>query len=160
MTANAQPKLEATELDLPLIIESRFGEIVIRENDVVYLPQGIYGFEDYHTFAIIGLPGEHPAGFRVLQCLDEIGLVFLLMPLLQNNVLMIPESDLREATDYLGVKFRSCDFYAMTSIGENKGSLEFSLNLKAPVVVDRTQKKAWQYILEKSEYPVRHVVKA
>jgi len=158
MTIKATARQENTNLGFPLVIESRFGDITIRENDVVVLPQGIYGFEDYHSFAVIDLPGEHSTHFRVLQCLDEIGLVFLLTPLENKGVLVIPENDLKEATDYLDLKLRSCDFYAITSISEKKGALEFSLNLKAPIVVERQQKKAWQYILERSDYPVHHVI--
>lgn len=148
------------EISYPLTIESRFGDITIRENDVVLLPEGIYGFEEYKTYALVKLPGQTLTSFHVLQCLDEVGLAFLLTPLMVEGKSLIPEGDLIEATDYLDLKFRSCDFYAITTAVEKGDKLELTLNLKAPIVVDRNHKRAWQHILEKSDYPIRQIISA
>jgi flagellar assembly factor FliW len=159
MTAQVNKTTEQTLITYPLIIESRFGDITIHESDGVTLPRGIYGFEEYTTYAVIDLPGQTITNFRILQCLDEVALVFMLTPLLHMGGLLIPKADLCEATDHLSLDFDNCDFYAITTVCEKDNGLEISLNLKAPIVVDRQHKKAWQYILECSDYPVKYVLK-
>ncbi len=151
---------KAAETIYPLIIESRFGDIIVNESDTCDFPEGIYGFDDYKSYAIANFPGQTLTKFQILQCLDEIGLVFLLTPLHHQGQLLIPQSDLMEATDLLKLDFDNCDFYAITTVCEKDGALEFSLNLKAPLVVEKNQKKAWQYILERTEYPIRYVIKS
>lgn len=147
------------EQNASITIESRFGDLVIAENDMVKFTSGIYGFEDLNSYAITRFSGQTLTQFHVLQCLDEINLSFLLTPLMHQDELLIPAKDLKEATDHLKLNFATCDFYAITTVSEKDGGLEFSLNLKAPIVVDRLQKKGWQYILESSDYPIKSVIK-
>lgn len=158
MIAQKNTKTPSLEITYPLIIESRYGDICIQQNDVVHFPKGIYGFEDYNTYAITDFAGQTLTNFKILQCLDEVGLVFLLTPILQQNTLLIPKKDLLEATNYLEIDFDLCDSYAITTACEKDTGLEFSLNLKAPIIVDRKTKSAWQYILENSDYPIRHII--
>jgi flagellar assembly factor FliW len=159
MTTQAKEITETSNIIFPLTIENRFGDITIIENQLVAFPQGIYGFQEYNSYAIASFPSDAFPQFHVLQCLDEVGLSFLLTSLVNQGELLMPQSDLEEATGHLNLSFEQCDFYAITTVSEKEGILAFSLNLKAPVVVDKNDKKAWQYILEQSDYSTKHVIK-
>ncbi|MBP6985245.1 MAG: flagellar assembly protein FliW [Alphaproteobacteria bacterium] len=146
------------QLEFPVIVESRFGDLVIREEDLLSFPNGIYGFEDYNSYALTNFAGQTLTDFRVLQCLDEIGLVFILTPLTYQGTKLVNENDLLEAADGLNIPMENCDFFAITTVSESPQGLQFQLNLKAPIVIDNRSRQAFQYILQNTDYPVNHKI--
>lgn len=153
MTQTAQ-QYDFNELVYPVIVESRFGELVIQKEDLVFMPQGIYGFEEYANYALVPLPQSTERTFHVLQCLDQIGLIFLLTPLQQKEGNLLPNADLQEACEQVGAKFEDTAFYAITTVTIKGEAVELSLNLKAPIIHDKRNQKVWQFILEKVDFPI------
>lgn len=158
MLQTAVANEQKNSLIFPVVIESRFGDLVIQESDMMTFPKGIYGFEEYTNYALIHFSGQILTDFRLLQCMDEIGLIFILTPLLYQNKMLVPENDLLEASEGLNIPMEACKFFAITTACETKNGLQFQLNLKAPIVLDTRIQQAFQYILERSDYPVNHII--
>lgn len=148
--------INVENLVFPVIIESKFGSLIIEEKDLLTLDQGIYGFEEYSTYGLANLPQQEGSPFRILQCFNEAGLSFLLTPLNGKQSNLISLKDLQEATEALCLDIENCDFYAITTIQQEGQKIELCLNLKAPFLVDRMSKKGWQYILQNSDYPIHY----
>ena len=59
-------------------IKSRpFGEIEIRDEDILDLPDGLIGFEEYTRYVLLSIPEEAP--FSWLQSVEDPGLAFVVI---------------------------------------------------------------------------------
>jgi|GEM_PF-5099853 len=65
-----------------LVIESRFGTLAVAAENALTFPRGLLGFEEYRAYALAELSERRYAQFRVLQCLDDHKLAFLVLPLI------------------------------------------------------------------------------
>jgi flagellar assembly factor FliW len=138
---------------MSLIIESRpFGKIEISEKQVITFPEGLLGFEDYTSFALIEENDETP--FKWLQSLQEPDLAFVVIqpdlfleeykPMLTKEDLL--EIDITDATD-------SLTFLIVTI--PPKHPEEMTANLQGPVIINAKKKKAKQYISRNDSHVIR-----
>ena len=141
----------------PIVIDSRFGTLVVEADNILKLPSGLLGFGDYHDYGLAPLPdGQHPH-FQVLQCLEAPDLAFLVAPLnLVSNA--IDERDLAEACGNLGINRQSLALLLIVTVRRTEENAEISVNLRAPVFVDVTRRTARQYVLPNSKYSIRHTL--
>src|SRR3990167_3704542 len=59
-------------------IKSRpFGEIEIDETRIITVQGGMFGFEGFERFALVGVQEQKP--FEWLQCIDEPGIAFVVI---------------------------------------------------------------------------------
>jgi len=138
-----------------LVVESRFGTLTIGDNATLAMPQGLLGFGDYHDFALAELPeGKYPQ-FRVLQCLSDQNLAFLVAPLSADNQAIDP-SDIEEACRTLGIAMADLALMLIVTVRRDDSGAHVSVNLRAPVFVDTRNHVARQYVMSNSKYPVRH----
>ena len=82
-TAEAQepartPESTAAAAADPAVIETRFGEMTFDSDNTVYLPRGIFGYADFHDFALADLPDPKLEQFKLLQSLTKPDLSFSL----------------------------------------------------------------------------------
>lgn len=156
-TARAElpPVSPAASAEAPLAVESRFGTIVISSAARLTFPQGLLGFSDYRSFGIAPLPdGKHPQ-FRVLQCLDEPGLAFLVAPFNLDSG-AIADEDIREACDTLGIPRSDLLVLLIVTVRRDGATVQVSVNLRAPVFVDCRRGIARQYVMPNARYAIRH----
>lgn len=138
-----------------LVVESRFGTLTIGDNATLAMPQGLLGFGDYHDFALAELPeGKYPQ-FRVLQCLSDQNLAFLVAPLSADNQAIDP-GDIAEACRTLGIAVPDLALLLIVTVRRDESGAHVSVNLRAPVFVDTRNHVARQYVMSNSKYPVRH----
>lgn len=132
------------------------GEIDIHPSDIISFEHGIPGFEEEKEF--IQLPISEESLFQVLQSVKTEELAFIIT----SPFIAIADYcfDLEEATiEALDIK-REEDI-AVFGIVSLKDTLASStINLKAPIVVNTTNNKAKQVILEKEDYAIRHKLSA
>ncbi|MEY9096619.1 flagellar assembly protein FliW [Paenibacillus sp. RC84] len=136
-----------------MIIQStRFGEIEISKDQLINFETGIFGFEQYTQYALLELDGKESV-FLVLQSLDDEDLAFIVAePFLFEPAY---EFDLPKLIkEQLGIKEeRDTQVFGIVTVRDKS---IITMNLKAPIVVNRSLKKAAQIVLENSTFPIRH----
>jgi len=118
----------------------------------VRLPMGILGFEQMKNYLLIANPEEEP--FRWLQVKDNTSLAFVVI----DPFLVVPDyhPDISQSdVEFLGLANPA--EAALLNIVTLHGSNSATINLKGPVVVNRTTGVGKQVILANaSEYSVQH----
>ena len=133
----------------------KFGEIDIDENSILYFEEGILGFEDVHRFGVIN--NEDPESpFKWIQSIENPDLAFALVdPFAIKKDYEFELKD--ENANLLGIINPSQVLvYAIVVVPEDVKKI--SMNLKAPIIINTTNKKAAQIITDSDKYTVRHFI--
>lgn len=128
------------------------GEVKINPSHIISFEHGIPGFEEEKEF--VQLPISEESIFQVLQSIKTEGLAFIITS--PFTAVANYSFELDEAT-IQALHIKSEEEVAVFGIVSLKDTLaDSTINLKAPIVVNTTNKKAKQVILEKEEYAIRH----
>lgn len=134
---------------------THFGQIEINEADILNFEEGIIGFEDVKKFGIID--SEDPESpFKWIQAVDKPELAFALVDpfKIKKNY----DFDLTdEEVEYLGVKDAS-EVMVFSIVVVPEDIKQISMNLKAPLIINKSNNKAAQIILDTDKYTVRHLI--
>jgi len=128
-----------------------FGEITVKEEDIIYFTCGMYGFEDYKKYIILKDAPEDDVLF--LQSLDNMELSFVLIDpyaIFNDYNPILTEEDLHELNTS---KEDELKYLAIAIIKEDVR--QSVVNLKSPIAINPKLKRAKQVILQNS-YPLRH----
>lgn len=135
-----------------LIVQSAmYGELKVREDEIVTLVQGMPGFEGYTRFAVIRLEEEGP--FRVLQSLEDPDISFIIA----NPYYFFADYDigLTEAVqEELSIQ-RTEEVEVWSVVTANEHIKDATINLMAPLIVNGAKRVGKQVILHESGYRVR-----
>jgi len=125
------------------IKNSQFGEIEFDDEMILSFPNGIIGFEELKKFIIV--EDEECKPFRWLFSIDEpeIGFAVLEPTFVIENY-------------YQRIGFDPQIFALFTIVTLNRDVLKISVNLKAPIVIDKLKKLGKQIILDDPELEVTH----
>jgi flagellar assembly factor FliW len=136
---------------------SRFGEISIDEEEIITFPDGIPGFE--HTRQYIIVPNkdckEKKSAFRWMQSIEEPGLA---LPVINPWVFRsdytptLPGPVLKQL-EITNVRDQA-QFFAVVTIPPNNPSAT-TVNLLAPILINRENKLAKQVIIQNENYSIR-----
>jgi len=126
-------------------IECQFGPIEYSDEDTVCFSEGLFGFAQYHRFLLWDNAEYFP--FRWLISLENPNLIF---PVIDPR-LACPDYDPRANS-----KTASDTLLAIVTIGESKESV--TMNLRAPILLDDTNRSGKQIILTDTDYPLRYKV--
>ena len=140
--------------DSRLIVDSRFGSLAISRNSILDFPHGLLGFGDFHSFGIADLSDPRYAQFKVLQCLEDHQLAFLVLPL-DPNTGFIDRADLDIACDSLVVALDDLVILLVVTVRKAEQGAGVTANLRAPLLIDGTTRIGNQYVLSSERYPVR-----
>ena len=134
---------------------THFGKIEIDQADILNFEEGIIGFEDVKQFGIID--SEDPESpFKWIQAIDKPELAFALVD--PFKIKKDYDFDLKDdAVEYLGVKDAS-ELMVFSIVVVPEDIKKISMNLKAPLIINRTNNKAAQIILDTDKYTVRHFI--
>jgi len=132
-----------------MIIETtRFGDIEMKEQDIITFEKGIPGFEEEHQFVILQPDPENPLAF--LQSTKTKELAFVITnPFyhFQDYEFELDENTKQE----LEIKqLEDVTVWGIMSIPEDFDKA--TINLQAPVIVNVNNKKGKQIILNNSPY--------
>lgn len=132
---------------------TRFGELNLNEDRLLFFSRGLIGFEDCHRFCLLDF-GDPDSGFKWLQSADRGDLAFVIAdPTLfaADYAPVLPGSVQKE----LNLKsFEEAVFMGICVIPEK--SEESTVNLLAPVVINPVERLASQVVLSDQSYPMRH----
>lgn len=138
-------------------VESRFGEITVSMENAIFFPQGLLGLPENLHFALTDIPKKNMGQFKLLQCLNDHSLSFVVLPLdLDNN--LIERKDLEDSCNVLGVPLKSLLVLLIVSVQRSPESVKITANVRAPVVVDSDRKLAAQYVFPHNKYEITHML--
>ena len=134
---------------------THFGKIEIGEADILNFEEGIIGFEDVKKFGLIDSE-DTESPFKWIQAIDKPELAFALVD--PFKIKRDYDFDLKdEDVESLGVKDAS-EVMVFSIVVVPEDIKKMSMNLKAPLIINRTNNKAAQIILDTDKYTVRHFI--
>ncbi|MCI3921328.1 flagellar assembly protein FliW [Paenibacillus sp. TRM 82003] len=134
-----------------IVTTYHFGEVEVTEDQILTFDQGIPGFEELRKYAM--LPLESSA-FQYLQSLEDEHILFLTTnPYLyyQDYVLNLTES-LRESLHIEGTE--EVEVLCIITVPEDPRSA--TINLMAPLIVNKRTGEAAQFVMHDSPYKTKH----
>ncbi len=144
----AETQGEAIEL------ETRFGRMEVARSHVIRFPAGLLGFAGATEFALVQLDDPNYRMFRILQCVGDPALSFIVFP-------PGPESGLIDAADIEAagatLRYPPSDLVVLllVTVRKSESGHQLSVNLRAPVLIDSARFVGVQYVLPNERYPVR-----
>ena len=127
------------------------GTVNVDESQIVSFPNGLYGFEEYHKYAII--EAEYKP-FYWLQWLDEQNLAFIIVDpflIVNDYELDIDDRTLCE----IGIDSPG-DVILFAIITVPADGSAVTANLQGPIVINRKNRTALQVILSDSKWTTKH----
>ncbi|MCK9445099.1 MAG: flagellar assembly protein FliW [Tissierellaceae bacterium] len=132
-----------------------FGEIEIPEENIILFNEGIPGFEEEKSFAIL-LNEDKDNPFHWLQSLDTPDLAFIItdpFKIYEDYGVVLPQG----AIEKLKIKSEE-DVIIYTIVVVPDEIEKMTTNLLGPVVINVKEKLGKQVILESSDYTTKHYV--
>jgi flagellar assembly factor FliW len=138
-----------------LINTKHFGELEIDEKGIIIFDEGLPGFEDLKQYALLS-QDDNDSPFQWLQSLDKPDIAFVVInPLELKKDYDIEVND--DILDSIGIdKPEDILLYAIVVIPQDIKKI--SMNLKAPVIINKEKRKGIQVVLDTDKYSVRHMI--
>lgn len=134
-----------------------FGEVDIEDEKIITFDKGIIGFPEMKRFTLIYDEEKgSDAGIRFLQSVEEPKFA---MPVM--DPLLVKEGYNPTVNDELlaGIgKLTEENILVLVSVTIPSDLEKMSVNLQGPFVINTTEKKACQVIVENGDYPVRYPI--
>ena len=133
---------------------TRFGTIDISEQEIIRFPEGLYGFEKEKEFTLLPFNPNVESPMEWMQSLKSDHLAFVVTDpylYLADYKLKLSEEDKKR------VELEEDDLFltrAIVTIPENYS--EMTVNLIAPVVINKDKGVAKQFVLTNMDYDTRH----
>ena len=138
-----------------MIIETRvFGEVDIDPAKIIRFESGIVGFPDLQSFALIHDADQgNNAGIRWMQSIEEPGFALPVM----DPLIVAPDYNPAVDDEILRPigKIDPDEILVLVTVTVPKDLKKMSVNLRAPIVINVTERKAVQIILEDDSYKVK-----
>ena len=136
-----------------MIVQStRFGELDVPDGQILDFPQGVLGFPAEKRFALMEYKTDSP--FYLLQSLADADLTFLMInPFAFFNDYEFAMDDALMAE--IGVTADNPP--TVFNIATVKDKIEqMTINLAGPVLVNLRERKAAQWVIEKTAFPTKY----
>lgn len=139
-----------------MIIQTRnFGELNIRDTQIITFTEGLLGFPSHKKFVLIDSSDDPNDYFHWLQSVEDGDIAFLLMNV--NGIFPDYEPDIDES-DIASISLNDKDgeiflIYNVTVIPPNDPE-NMRVNLKAPIIVNSASMKGKQVLVEE-DYDIR-----
>ncbi|MBI4183093.1 MAG: flagellar assembly protein FliW [Proteobacteria bacterium] len=160
-TVQASPAFEAevaaepsAEVPGSIVVETRFGEIEFQWDKALYMPTGLLGFPEHHAFGLANLPNQQMSQFKLLQCLTDPGISFIVAPLNVESGAIAGE-DLAKAGASLAILRGDMTVLLVVTVRKAEQGIAMTVNLQAPIIIDMRRQTAWQFVLPGEKYPVQ-----
>jgi flagellar assembly factor FliW len=134
------------------VITTRFGEIEVDKTNIIEMSRGILGFEGLKSFTIISQVEKEP--FMWLQSVEDGSVAFIVInPQLIKSDYEPEINDIDAAELHLE---KSADAMLLTMVTVRVNPFSVTVNLRAPIIVNKTLRIARQIVLENENYPIRY----
>ena len=136
------------------VIVTRFGEVTVDQDKIITFDRGLYGFEHQRRFLLNQVPGW-PDFFQLLQAVDDPGLSLIVLPLEGSNG-PIDSADFDAACATLGYDPLTTAVIGIVTMRDNANHQVFTVNLKAPLLIDSRLRAGRQHVFASDRYQLRH----
>ena len=136
------------------VIITRFGEVTVDPDKIVTFDRGLYGFEHQRRFLLNQVPGW-PDFFQLLQAVDDPGLSLIVLPLEGGNG-PIDSADFHVACATLGYDPEATAVIGIVTMRDEANHQVFTVNLKAPLLIDSRLRAGRQHVFASDKYKIRH----
>jgi flagellar assembly factor FliW len=133
----------------------RWGEIEVSDDKVLSFATGLAGFPDCSRFIVMDHDRQTP--LKWLQGIDRPELAFLIVEpeqILAKYEVEVPEQILKNLG--WGDDIRPADVAVFVILTAGEDTL--TANLRAPIIVNIANRKAFQLILDDADIPLRYAV--
>ncbi|MFN4088619.1 MAG: flagellar assembly protein FliW [Alphaproteobacteria bacterium] len=135
-------------------IQTPFGPISPEAVSVLHFAGGILGFPGLTDFALAPVPDPRLERFMVLQSLEDPAVSFIVLPMAEDGP--IAAADRAEACAMLGSAQSDTAFLLVVTVRSDARGRAMTVNLRAPIAVDASHRRARQCVLSNNAYSVRH----
>ncbi len=139
-----------------MIVETtHFGQIEINDDNIFSFEEGIMGFEDIRQFGLV-TNEDTESPFCWIQAIEKPELAFALVD--PFKIKKDYDFELKdEYVDFLEIEDVSqVTVFAIVVVPEDINKI--SMNLKAPIIANKNNRKAAQVVLDTDKYTVRHFI--
>lgn len=137
-----------------LIKTKFFGDVEIEQKDIIVFEDGLPGFKELYKFVL--LPIEGNTLLYYMQSVEQTGICFVVInpfTLVEDYQVDISE----ETVSKLKIeKEEDVSLYTILTISEN--IKEITANLVAPIIINNTNNKAFQEILNDERYSTKYML--
>ena len=135
-----------------LVQSTRFGELEVAEEQIMDFPEGLLGFPDEKKFALMEYKPESP--FYILQSMTDSDLTFLMI----NPFAFFNDYDFQMDDALMAeIGLTADNPPTVFNIATVRDKLEsMTVNLAGPVLVNVRDRKAAQWVIEKTQFPTRY----
>lgn len=130
-----------------------FGEIIVDDDKIIQFPNGIIGFPDLTEFTLIHDVEKGTDSIHWLQSIQEPAFAMPVMDPLIVCPNYNPEAD-DELFHVLG-EIVPEELLVLVTVTVPSDLTKMSVNLKGPIIINVSEKKALQIIVEGDEYQVK-----
>lgn len=136
-------------------VDTQFGPMTFRKDTILTFPNGLLGFGGVSEFALANLPDPALGNFKLMQALDGSGLGFLVLPLdtLPDH---IHQDDINAALEALSIKTEDGLVLLIVTVRKMAEATKLTVNLRAPIVIDASSRRAYQHVSQNNAYPIQH----
>ena len=135
-----------------LVQSTRFGELEVAEEQIMDFPEGLLGFPDEKKFALMEYKPESP--FYILQSMADPDLTFLMI----NPFAFFNDYDFHMDDALMAEIGLTADnpptVFNIATVRDKIQSM--TVNLAGPVLVNIRDRKAAQWVIEKTQFPTRY----
>ena len=141
-----------TPMSIIKLKTTRFGEIEFNSESIINFPQGIVGLEDYKSYVIDCIPWAGAFGW--MQSTGESDLAFVIT----DPWMFCPDYEITlTKTDKEIIKYNEDqDISVYVIVLVSKDARSITANLFAPIIINNTEKKGKQLVLEGSDYSMQY----
>ena len=137
------------------IATKHFGDIGVREEQIITFSPGLLGFTEFHRYILIEHGQDSP--FLWLQCVDKSDLAFVVM----DPVFVLPDyqfGPLNGVRKELGAKnLQDLKVLVILTIPPGRPQ-DMTANLMGPLLINLANRRGKQLVLESSPYSHKHPV--
>lgn len=126
------------------------GKIEVAEDKILTFPEGLFGFEEYKTFALVDSDFEP---FIWLQAINDENIAFLIIDpflIFQEYEMDIDDDSLAK----IGIK-KPEDIILMTIVTIPSDGSTITANLQGPLVINKNNKNCLQVILNDNRWSTK-----
>lgn len=132
-----------------------FGEVEYALEDIILFEEGLPGFRDATQFVLLADKPEDL--FHWLQSIDDEELAFVLMDVKQIKTDYQPRID-PEVMESLEDGSPNAELVCYNIAIVPEDLQEMRVNLKAPIIINKSSRKGKQVIASNEEYGIRHYI--
>ncbi|OSQ37011.1 flagellar assembly protein FliW [Thalassospira mesophila] len=154
-------ELEKNNIPQTVTIATLLGDREFRWDKAIYMPAGLSGFSDNNVFALANFPSEISDSFKLLQCLTDPELAFIVAPYNSESGILA-DSDVAPLAAIHGISPENLAIVLIVTLQkpDTGKDAEMTVNLRTPILIDTSRQTAFQVQLKQPKYDYRHPLTA